>query len=445
MRFFRVVDLVCSLLLISLSSVSNAGSVNLPSYPLAVKSPYLSTWVPGNQLKDAATAQPEFWAGQVLTWTVLARINGVTYALFGDPSAGNATAATTTSVTYTSSHTVVELTAGDADITLDFFSPVLPGTEDYARQALPYSYLTVSVSCTTDQSRNIQILSAIDQTWTAQDGAANLNYTTSGTAGFFWFYNPDEIPFTEVSDMATYGSVLFATTTGSGVTHACNTPSQVYGSFATNGSLITSTACANTDLAALSKNLGSVHGSSNVTFAVGLDRVQAIDYLGNTQTGYYRSEWPTVPEAIQYFLGDYETALSTSNSFDEEVRSRSESVSSTFGSQYADIVEASVRQTFGAIELTVCEPEAKIQDAINLRASQVPVDDLTCTPSVFLKEISSDGNVNTVDLIFQSWPIFISLNPTYIRYLFQPIISYLETGDWPEPYVVHDLGSGMTI
>lgn len=72
---------------------------------------------------------------------------------------------------------------------------------------------------------------------------------------------------------------------------------------------------------------------------------------------------------------------------------------------------------------------------------QVPIDNLAATPQVFLKEISSDGNVNTVDVIFQSWPIFISLNPTYIRYLFQPIISYLESGDWPEVYVVHDLGS----
>ena len=76
---------------------------------------------------------------------------------------------------------------------------------------------------------------------------------------------------------------------------------------------------------------------------------------------------------------------------------------------------------------------------------QVPADDLTSSPSVFLKEISSDGNVNTVDLIFQSWPIFISLNPEYIRLLFQPIISYLalpKSEGWPEPWVIHDIGSG---
>lgn len=337
-----------------------AGEVNLPSYPLAVKSPYLSAWVPGNQITHAPTAQPEFWAGQDLTWSILARVNGVTYSLFGVPDAiANTTAATTGGVTYTSSHTLVNLTAGPVRFTLDFFSPVLPGPHDYARQSLPYSYLTVTATGTSSKLASVQVLSAIDQTWTAQNGAAHLNYTTSGTAGLFWFYNPEEILFTERSDMATYGSVVFATTATSHVTHGCGTPVNIYESFTSRGALTASKTCANTDLAALSRDLGYVDSiiPGTVTFAVGFDREQAINYLGNTQTGYYRSKWPTVPQAVEYFLQDYNAALATSWLFDAEVRLRSEAVSSKFGSKYADIVEASVRQTFGAIELTVCVQE----------------------------------------------------------------------------------------
>lgn len=72
---------------------------------------------------------------------------------------------------------------------------------------------------------------------------------------------------------------------------------------------------------------------------------------------------------------------------------------------------------------------------------QVPFDDLSATPSVYLKEISSDGNLNTVDLIFQTWPIFVSLNPDYIRMLLQPILQYLNAGRWPHPFVIHDMGT----
>lgn len=76
---------------------------------------------------------------------MLARVNGKTYSLFGNPEdVGNTLAATTESVSFTSSHTFVNLTAGAASVTLDFFSPVLPRKEDYVRQSLPYSYLTVT-------------------------------------------------------------------------------------------------------------------------------------------------------------------------------------------------------------------------------------------------------------------------------------------------------------
>jgi hypothetical protein len=182
---------------------------------------------------------------------------------------------------------------------------------------------------------NVQLLSAIDHTWTAQNGASNLNYTTSGDAGLFWFYNPNQIPFTENSDMATYGSVVFATTTGSAVTHACDTAVNVYATFGSTGSLTASKTCTGTDLAALSKNLGFVN-----------------EILAGSVT-YYRSKWPTVPDAVEYFLGDYLVALATSFVFDADVRLRSQAVSPTFGSNYADIIEASVRQTFGAIDITV--------------------------------------------------------------------------------------------
>lgn len=72
---------------------------------------------------------------------------------------------------------------------------------------------------------------------------------------------------------------------------------------------------------------------------------------------------------------------------------------------------------------------------------QIPSSDSTDPPSAFLKEISSDGNVNTIDFIFQSWPIFVSLNPEYIKILLEPVLDYLRTGRYPNQYVIHDIGA----
>ena len=160
--------------------------------------------------------------------------------------------------------------------------------------------------------------------------------------------------------MATYVSVLFATKTGKGMSHACETASNVYNSFAGNGTLHqvkSRKQCTSTDLAALAKNLGTCgRTASGVTFAIGLDRVHAVSYLNQTQTGFYRTKWPTVREAVEHVLQDYNSILLSSLSFDAAVRSKSEAVSASFGSRYADIVETSVRQTFGDLELTVCIP-----------------------------------------------------------------------------------------
>lgn len=361
MPFYSMISYASTLLLALLCSApaSKATSINLPSYPLAVKHPYLSAWLPGNQAKDAASARPQFWNGQNLTWPVVARVDGSAYALFGVPNGVDGVQdAVTDSVSFTSTHTYVSLSAGKAKITLDFFSPVLPSPDDYARQSLPYSYLTVSASNSDGQS-SVQILGGIDQTWTNQNGAAALNYTSLKSSQYFQFHNPNEILFSETNEaMATYGTVVWGTTTGDGFSNTCGPSADVLSGFADTGSLSSNERCGNNDLAALSKDLGNVsgQGGKSVTFAVGFDRTDAINYLGNTQTGYYRSRWPTISEALNYFLEDYGNVNSASKSFDTEVRQKSEAVSSVFGSQYADIVEASVRQTFGALELTVIEP-----------------------------------------------------------------------------------------
>ena len=83
-------------------------------------------------------------------------------------------------------------------------------------------------------------------------------------------------------------------------------------------------------------------------------------------------------------------------------------------------------------------------------AFQVPLASITAAssqnrtvstpPVAFIKEISTDGNINTMDYLFHVWPMFICLNPAYIKFLLEPVLSYLATDGWPHPYVVHDLG-----
>lgn len=110
-----------------------------PSYPLAVRNPYLSTWMPSDQVQTLPFAESEFWAGQGLTWSIMARIDGKAYSLMGVAAAegDGITPAVVRSAEYTATHSVFTLSAGGLAFTLDFFSPVSPW--NYLRQSLPFS------------------------------------------------------------------------------------------------------------------------------------------------------------------------------------------------------------------------------------------------------------------------------------------------------------------
>jgi len=60
---------------------------------------------------------------------------------------------------------------------------------------------------------------------------------------------------------------------------------------------------------------------------------------------------------------------------------------------------------------------------------------------LFLKEISSDGNVQTVDVIFPFHPILLYTEPALLKLLLDPLFENQESGQYPNTYSMHDLGS----
>ncbi len=49
-------------------------------------------------------------------------------------------------------------------------------------------------------------------------------------------------------------------------------------------------------------------------------------------------------------------------------------------------------------------------------------------------------NVNTVDVIFPAWPLFLYTNPTLGKQLLLPLFEYQATGQYPNKWSVHDMG-----
>lgn len=398
-----------------------AGTASISSYPLAVRNPYLSAWLPGDVAGDAPTAEPQFWQGQTLYWPIFARVDGVTYYLFSEVNGvDNAVAATQTGIRFTATHTIITLTAGEATVTVDFFSPVSPS--NYIRQSLPYSYLTVNV--TGSSSHDVQIFSGVDDSWSGFSSSlkASVQKGADGESVYFNISDPSQTLYEENNQMAAWGSIVFGSkpTAFSTLTWQYDVRRTVQQAFVANGALVdTATSYGEDYLFGISHDFGSV-SSASATFAVGYDRAHALTFLGESYSGYYMSEYSTPASALPAFLADYEDAYAESESFDARVSA----AGSAFSTNYTDLLEQSVRQIYGAMDIVIPTSNLDTSDVL-----------------IFLKEISSNGDVSTVDVIFPTFPALYVISPEWIRLLCEPYLIYLNTDDWPEEYIPHDLGS----
>jgi hypothetical protein len=85
------------------------------------------------------------------------------------------------------------------------------------------------------------------------------------------------------------------------------------------------------------------------------------------------------------------------------------------GQDYLTITSLSARQAFGGIQIVGTQSKMY----------------------VFLKEISSGGFSQTVDVVFPAAPIFIYTNPVLLKLLLDPLFEQQETpGQWPNTYSI---------
>ena len=67
----------------------------------------------------------------------------------------------------------------------------------------------------------------------------------------------------------------------------------------------------------------------------------------------------------------------------------------------------------------------------------------TSEPLMFQKEISSDGNVNTVDVMYLTMLFFLYANPDLLRFNLSPLYYNQMHGFYPNGYSMHDLGASF--
>lgn len=265
--------------------------------------------------------------------------------------------------------------------------------------------------------------------WVSGDrnAIAEWEYGTTDGVAYHKVHRQTQLAFSENNEQGEWGNWYWATDDSKDMTHQSGADTDVRGQFASNGKL---TNGVDTNFRAISStwpvfgfsyDLGSVDSSPISTlFSLGLTQDQAIQYEGASQyapvPSLWKSYFDTELAALSFFHHDHAESSNLASHFDSRVAQDS---IETAGQDYLTITSLAVRQAFAATQL--CGTQDK--------------------QYLFLKEISSDGNMNTVDVIFPAYPIFLYTNPELLKLVLTPLFENQEAGKYPNNYSMHDLGS----
>lgn len=160
--------------------------------------------------------------------------------------------------------------------------------------------------------------------------------------------------------------------------------------------------------------------SDSVTFTIALVQDPVVQYASARGMTLMRPLWqswfPTVEELLQFHYHDFADAGTLASNYSSQL---AQDAYLSGAEDYVDIVALSARQVMGATTF-----------------SGTPED-----PILFLKEISSNGNFQTIDVIFPAFPFFMYTNPRWLAYLLEPLIEHMLSGQYPNTYAMHDLGT----
>ncbi|WP_236045739.1 glutaminase family protein [Streptacidiphilus fuscans] len=398
-----------------------------PAVPLAVRSPYLSTWTTADNTTGTWSS---FWTGRTTAMTGIARIDGVPFLFLGAPDINGTVlrGMAQRSLTVTATRSQYVFVGGGVELTVTFLSPVEPG--DLRRQSMPLSYVTAEVRSTDGATHDVGLYVDISGEWASGDSGTQIRWNQeqvngSGTSLTSLSYTPDTpAVLSENGDMASWGTVVWSATSRPGLTWQIGADTVVRPAVVANGKLANTSDSDqpraigdNWPVFAFHFDLGQVgRTAQTAVVSVGHVREPAVSYLGTPLPPLWRSYWNDWESMVAFFHGDVEGAQNRTAALDRKIQ---QEATVAGGPQYAALCALALRQAFGGTELVSRNGE----------------------PWAFLKEISSDGNVSTIDVTYPAMPAFVYTDPAYLGLLLAPMLEYAEHGGWPKTFAEHDLGS----
>lgn len=330
--------------------------------------------------------------------------------------------ASTTNLTYRIQAPDSSLDA--AEVVISFLSPITP--QSTLRQSIPASYVTVYIS----GGFNICIYIDMNGLWVSANRGNQIVWeldqaqkasTSKKSALKTWkIKRANEQLLSEDAERGEWGTLHF--TGPADIGYEAGTSALLRQKFARTGKLQNRVdenfrgimdeepVFAFAKSFKLNSTAASKKASESVLFTIAHIQDPVIQYASARGITLMKPLWAsyylTADEVLDFHYHDFETASKLAGNYSSQLE---EDALKSGSEDYKDILCLSARQVLGACSF-----------------SGTPDD-----PIIFFKEISSDGNMNTVDVIYPAFPFFLYTNPQWLAWLMEPLIEHQLSGQYP--------------
>ncbi|SDK22509.1 protein of unknown function [Catalinimonas alkaloidigena] len=332
------------------------------------------------------------------------------------------TAATQQSVRVSATQTVYQLSAGKADVTVTFTSPLLLDQLEVA--ARPASYVTFDVQANDGAAHAVQLLFGFSGTLSTNQPYQEVAFQQENHNGLLVQSvgtTSQNVLETKGDDVRIdWGYAYLAAPQKKHVTATTHslTDMMVFANGKAMPAPKTAAVPATESFVGVTMDLGQVRQKTTEHVLMAYDDLYSVHYFGKNLRPWWRRDGKaTATSMIAAAENDYARLMKECTAFDRQLYQEAQAAG---GKEYADLCALAYRQAVAAHKI-VANTDGSL--------------------FFFSKENFSNGSIGTVDVTYPSAPLFIRYNPELMKGMLRFIFDYSETGRWTKPFAAHDVGT----
>ena len=434
-------SLVLCLSALSLGGVWGQSALDLlvpgfrpPSIPIVVLTPTISMWVNSDRLTDAFI---QHWAGTTMAMVGLVRVDGSAFRFLG-PQPDSTPAMTQQALYVTPTQTLAVFAGAGVQLNLTFSQAAFPS--DLSYYARPYAYVTVDVAPVDGKAHSVQlyldhasdvVVNRDNQLVDWMDVSAAMKATAAPASRVLRMGTYDQIPFSNRGDGTKneWGQLYFATNSARVKTAVQCFVNEARTAFAAGSELPASDARKPREASdqwpgsVFVLDLGSLSAAATLSdsFVLAWDDVYTMFYFHEYHRPLWRHTYSGVPQMLAAAFSDYADIRAKCAAFD---LSSLQQLTAAGGQRYATYAALAHRQATGATVTVWNEARGEVW--------------------AYMKEISSDGDISTVDVIYPASPFFVLYGPELLKQTLLPVLAYGQNEtdvQYRLPWAPHHLGA----